>query len=159
MKKNKFIPLLINLNDKRVLIVGGGKVALLKAKGVCRFTTEITILAPEIRTELLNYSFNFIRERYDPKRLEFYDIVYACTDNYKLNQEIALACKKAGKLYSICDNPSDSLFASPAIYKEENVTIAIGTNGCSPKRAIYIRNQIKALVEQGVLNLELNEYE
>lgn len=142
-----------------MLIVGGGKAALLKAKGISRFTTEITILAPQIRTELLDYPFDFIEGAYNPTHLEFYDIVYSCTDNYELNQEIALACQNAGKIYSICDNPADSLFVSPAIYKEDDITIAIGTNGSSPKRAIYIRNQIKALIEQGILNLELHENE
>lgn len=159
MKTNNFIPLLINLKGKRILIVGGGKAALLKAKGIFRFTTEVTILAPEIQTELLSFPFSFIKQKYEAHLLESYDIVYCCTDNYQLNQEIASVCKERGKLFSICDNPSDSLFVSPAIYKEEDITIAIGTNGSSPKRAIYIRNQIKSLIEQGILDLNLHENE
>ena len=158
MEKSKnFIPLLINLKDKRVLIVGGGNAALLKAKGLYRFTSTITILAPEIKEELLEYPFNFITRSYQPDLLEEFNMVYCCTNDYDLNQKIAADCKKTNKLCSICDNPNNSIFVSPAIYKEENITISIGTNGNSPKQAIYIRNQIKALIEQGILKTEYHE--
>lgn len=150
----QFAPLLINLHDRNILIVGGGKAALLKAKGISRFTSKVTILAPYILDELLGYPFRFIRKEYEETDIDNFFMVYACTDSKELNEQIGLECERKNILYSICDNPSTSSFATPAIYKKNNITISVGTNGNSPTLAIFIRNQIQQLIENNILRIE-----
>lgn len=150
----QFAPLLINLYDRNVLIVGGGKAALLKTKGISRFTSRITILSPDILDELEKYPFIFCKQEYKEGAVDNFFIVYACTDNTALNQIIGQECERKNILYSICDNPEVSSFVSPAIYKNDEITISIGTNGRSPKQAIYIRNQIQELIEGGILKID-----
>lgn len=150
----QFAPLLINLYDRNVLIVGGGKAALLKIKGISRFTSRITILSSDILDELKKYPFIFCNQEYKEGAVDNFFIVYACTDNTVLNQMIGQECERKNILYSICDNPEISSFVSPAIYKNEGITISVGTNGHSPKQAIYIRNQIQELIEEGILKID-----
>lgn len=150
----QFAPLLINLYDRNVLIVGGGKAALLKIKGISRFTSRITILSPDILDELEKYPFIFCKQEYKEGAVDNFFIVYACTDNTVLNQMIGQECERKNILYSICDNPEISSFVSPAIYKNDGITISVGTNGRSPKQAIYIRNQIQKLIEEGILKID-----
>lgn len=151
----QFAPLLINTTNRKILIVGGGKAALLKAKGIFRFTSQITILAPQILSELEKYPFTFIYQGYKDDAADDFFMVYACTDNAELNSKIASECETKNILYSVCDNPDTSSFVTPAIYKDNNITISIGTNGNSPRQAIYIRNQIQQLIEQGVIKTEM----
>ncbi len=150
-----YIPLLVNLNARKVLIVGGGKAALLKTKGVARFTSEITILSPELKADFSSYDIRFIAEPYAKGKVEGYDFVYACTDNRALNGAIGKECEALNILHSICDNPEASSFVSPATYKTDGITISVGTNGTSPLQAIHIRNQIEALIESGQITLNL----
>lgn len=150
----QFAPISVNLKDHNILIVGGGKAALLKARGINRFTDNITIFAPDILEDFEKFSFQLIREEYDEKFLNNYFMVYACTNDSELNERIRQDCNRKNILNSICDNPNESVFVSPAIYKKEDITIAIGTNGNSPKQAIAIRNQIQQLIEEGILKIE-----
>lgn len=150
----QFTPLLVNLYDKKILIVGGGKAALLKAKGISRFSSQLTILSPDILDELGKHPFTFRREAYKENAVDGFFIVYACTNNTALNQQIGQECKRKHILCSVCDNPQTSSFASPAIYKKGEITISVGTNGSSPQQAIYIRNQIQQLIQEGLLKID-----
>jgi siroheme synthase-like protein len=150
----QFAPISVNVKDRNILIVGGGKSALLKARGISRFTENITVIAPEIVEELKVISLNTIYEAYKEIHLDNFFMVYACTNDTILNEKIRQDCQQRNILCSICDNPDDSTFVSPAIYKNQDITISIGTNGNSPKRAISIRNQIQELIEKGILKIE-----
>lgn len=150
----QFVPLLVNLYERKILIVGGGKAALLKAKGISRFSSQITILSPQILNEFKEYSFVFREQKYQKGMVDGFFMVYACTNNLSLNREIGEECENKNILYSVCDNPASSSFASPAIYKNNEITIGVGTNGSSPKQAIYIRNQIRQLIEEGLLKID-----
>lgn len=143
-----FIPVSINISNRKILIVGGGNVALLKASGLNRFTDALTILAPQISDKLKQYPFLFNHKTYEPGDIHGYFIVYACTDNRDLNKKIQEDCNNAQILVAVCDNPSASDLVMPAVYTTQELTIAVGTNGTSPKRAIAIRNQIQRLIEE-----------
>lgn len=149
----QFAPVLVNLYDKNILIVGGGKAALLKAKGISRFTSRITILSPDILSELEKYPFVFCKQKYREGLVDNFFLVYACTNDTALNRKIGQECTTKNILYSVCDNPEESSFVSPAIYRNDEITISVGTNGCSPRLAIYIRNQIQQLIEEGLLKI------
>ncbi|MBK5720645.1 bifunctional precorrin-2 dehydrogenase/sirohydrochlorin ferrochelatase [Dysgonomonas sp. Marseille-P4677] len=150
----QFVPFLVNINNKNILIIGGGKAALLKAKGIYRFTSRVTILAPHITNELMEYPFRFIRREYKAGTVDDFFMVYACTDNAEINKEIGIECQRKNILYSVCDNPDMSSFVTPAIYKNDDVTISVGTNGNNPLKAIFIRNQIQQLIENNILKIE-----
>lgn len=150
----QFAPLLVNLYNRDVLIVGGGKAALLKANGISRFTSRVTVLSPCILEDLLAFPFVFCKREFRVEDVSNFFMVYACTDNADLNNKIAEACELKNILYSVCDNPGISSFVSPAIYKNGDFTISVGTNGSNCKRAIFIRNQIQQLVDEGILNID-----
>lgn len=48
-----YFPFMIQLDDKKCLIVGGGVVATRKAAQMCEFGARVTVVAPEICAELL----------------------------------------------------------------------------------------------------------
>lgn len=152
----QFAPLLVNLYNRDILIVGGGKAALLKAKGLSRFTSRITIISPIICDELQDYQFTFCKREYQLGDADGFFMVYACTDDTELNNKIGEECESRNILYSVCDNPEKSTFVSPAICKNGEITIAIGTNGNSCKHAINIRNQIQKLIDDDILIINNN---
>lgn len=148
-QNNIFLPVSMNITGKKILIVGGGRVATHKLSLLSRFTNEITILAPEISCEIKKSNFRIIQREYHSSNLEGYFLVYACTNNYCLNQKIREEAHARGLLVNVADNPELCDFVSPAIYKNGYITIAIGSNAQNVRKAIEIRDKIETFFSHG----------
>ncbi|URA09224.1 precorrin-2 dehydrogenase/sirohydrochlorin ferrochelatase family protein [Thermospira aquatica] len=144
-----FLPIAINIEGKKILIIGGGKVAFQKANILSLYTRNITFLAlefiPEIQTHFSDCV--FLKRAYKKCYLKKFFLVYACTNDNTLNQQIAADAKKLSILVNVCDSPEFCDFISPAIYKKKNVSIAVTTNGTSAKQSVFLRNTIKEFLE------------
>lgn len=148
-----FLPISINITGKQILIVGGGKVAFHKATILSCFTSRIIIIAPEFCSEFELSSFEQKKKRYESKDLKNVFLVYICTGEKLLNAMIKADCEEHNILSSVCDNSSSCDFISPAIYKSDNITIAVSSNAQSVWKSIVIRNQIKFLAEKNILKI------
>jgi siroheme synthase-like protein len=153
-KDLQFLPISINVTNKKILIIGGGKVATHKATILARFVNSVTVIAPEFTEEIRQLPFTFIVKEYKPGDLNGFFLVYACTGNHDLNKRIKDDAEAAGILTSVCDSPLLCDFISPAIHKEGNITISIGSGGQLVLQSIAIRNQIKELIENGRIHIQ-----
>ncbi len=144
-----FLPISINITNRQVLIIGGGKVALHKVQLLKRFTSNFKVIAPHILDELKRIKGVVLEEReYVEEDLRGYLLVYATTNNHELNHQIGLDAKKYGCLVNVADNPKLSDFVSPAIFKQDEMTVAVGSNGKDVKASIHLRNIIKGFLEE-----------
>ena len=153
MGELQFLPVSVNITQKKLLLVGGGEVALHKASILSRFTDRVAVVAPEFHAGFAALPFERVQKAYEPDDLTGADMVYICTGHEALNREIKDECARRGVPASVCDNPSRCDFISPAVYKDGNVTIAVSSNGQNVRQAIAIRNQIQQLVEQEVIKI------
>lgn len=151
----KFLPISINVTDKPILLIGGGKVATHKAQIMARFIDKATVIAPEFTDEILQLPFQFIKKQYEKSDLNGYFLVYVCTGDHELNATIKKDAEEAGILTSVCDAPLLCDFVSPAIYNDKHISIAVSSNAQNVYQSIEVRNKIRALVESGDLSLEM----
>jgi siroheme synthase-like protein len=151
---NQFLPISINITNKKIVIIGGGKVAFHKAAILSRFTSEATVIAPEFHSEFETLPFQLIHKEYEAEDLTGAFLVYICTGNEILNATIKTDCSTRGILASVCDNPLLCDFISPAIHKEENMTIAVSSNAQNVRLSIDVRNQIRDLAEKKILKVK-----
>lgn len=148
--RGTYLPVSLNITDKKILFVGGGKVASHKLASVIKFTSNITILAPEISEELRNQNrLKLLAKEYEPKDLEDYQLVFACTNNRELNVRIKRGANSLGILVNVADDPELCDFISPAIYKNDQISISVSSNATDVKLAIRIRNWIKEQFKNG----------
>jgi siroheme synthase-like protein len=148
-----FLPVSVNITNKKILIIGGGKVGYHKATVLSEFTDNVTVISPEFQDGFEGLPFTLMKKEYEKKDLEGVFLVYICTENEKLNVRIK---NDAGTLRipaCVCDHPALCDFISPAIYKEGNVTIAVSSNARDVRRSIAIRDGIRRLVQNGKLVL------
>ncbi len=139
-----FLPISINISDKQILIVGGGKVALHKVQLLSRFVDHFKVVAPVMLDELKQMNGVVYEEReYREEDLEACFLVYATTNKPELNHQISRDAKKYGCLVNVADDASFSDFVSPAIFKQEGMTVAVGSDGKDVKASIKLRNRIK----------------
>ena len=149
-----FLPISINITDKKILIIGGGKVGYHKATILNRFTDKATIVSPQFVDGFKNLPFDLVEKKYSMEDLNGVFLVYICTENEKLNSQIKYDAENLGILASVCDNPIFCDFVSPAIFKSDNVTIAVSSNARNVYQSMNIRDQIKSLVKNGDLMLK-----
>lgn len=152
-QKMNFLPISVNITNKKIVIIGGGKVGYHKATILSRFTDQATIISPEFHSGFESLPFVLIKKKYEKSDLEGVFMVYICTENQSLNIQIKEDAEQKGVLASVCDNPPLCDFISPAIFKADHVTIAISSNARNVHQSVYIRNQIQKMILDGHIKL------
>ena len=140
-----FLPLNIRVDDKRILFVGGGNIAMHKIQTVEQYTRNITVVAPEIHDELRDKGFKLVYKEYEEADLEGCFLVYAATDNMEVNRKVKEEAALRGIMVNVVDNRELSDFISPAVYKKDEMTVAISSNGQNVKKAVAWRNKIREM--------------
>ena len=143
-----FLPLNIRIDDKKILFVGGGNIAMHKIQTVELYTRNITVIAPEIHDELRNKGFKLVYKEYEEKDLDGFFLVYAATDNIEVNRRIKNDAALRGIMVNVVDNRELSDFISPAVFKDEEMTVAISSNGQNVKKAVAWRNRIREMLKK-----------
>ena len=150
MSEDAYLPICLNLKSFRILIVGAGRVALQKLKTLLKFDCNITVVSTEACKAIINLAHEkeitlFLTE-FSERLLNGYNLVYACTDDPRLNEDIARMAQKRSVLCNISSNRSLSNFISPAVYKKGKLLLAVSTSGQSPKTAVKIRDELKKVI-------------
>ncbi|MBA3052305.1 bifunctional precorrin-2 dehydrogenase/sirohydrochlorin ferrochelatase [bacterium] len=138
-----FLPVSLNITGKKILIVGGGGVAFQKLQTLRKFTSAIALLAPVFSDEIIKSGFKRIKKEYSPKYLKGFFLVYACTDDKKLNARIKKDADKKRLLVNVADDPANCDFISSAIYKKGSMVVAVSSGGKNVKKTVEWRNGIK----------------
>jgi precorrin-2 dehydrogenase/sirohydrochlorin ferrochelatase len=142
-----FLPINVRIDDKKILFIGGGKLATHKIVTVEKYTSNITILAPEIHDEVKEKGFTELYKEYEKSDLKGFFLVYACTNNLEVNRRIKADAETYGILVNVVDNRELSDFISPAVFKQDEMTVAISSNGQNAKKSVEWRDKIKAILQ------------
>lgn len=140
----KLLPVVLNVEGRRVLIVGGGVVGTYKAGLLQECGAEITIISPEVLCTLPDVHYEI--RAYEPGDEAGFDIVFAATGHNELNRQITIAARAAGALVNDTSDARSSDFHNAAIVRRQDIAIGITTGRVSPTLAKHIREQIEAAV-------------
>ena len=130
----------LNLQNKKVVVVGAGKEALKRIKGLLNENCKITVISDEVNKSIESLAnkglVDLKKQKLENVNFLFSDkphVVIATTNDKKLNQKIINKAKKNKIIAYSSDNPESSDFSNPAIIDfEKIVQIAIFTGGKSP---------------------------
>ena len=155
MKKvaNKFFPVSIDLNNKNILVIGAGKIALRKVETLLNYNCNITVITKEVLEEkFLELEKNnkikiFKNQEFEEKFLENIFLVVVATDNEVLNKNISQLCMNKNILVNNITSKDDMNVRFMSIYEKDDIQIAISANG-NPKKAVEIKNKIKNIFEK-----------
>jgi precorrin-2 dehydrogenase/sirohydrochlorin ferrochelatase len=139
-------PVILQLEDKIALVVGGGKVAQRKVETLLSCGASIHIISRVLTDKLKDMiDGNEVRLLGEEMREEFLDdvfIVIAATDDKELNSRVSEMARNRGLLVNAVDQPADCNFIVPSIVRKGDLLIAISTSGKSPAMAKRIRKEI-----------------
>ena len=150
---NKFFPVSIDLNNKNVLIIGAGKIALRKIETLLNYNCNIIVITKEILEEkFLELEKNnkikiFKNQEFEEKFLENIFLAVVTTDNEVLNKNISQLCMSKNILVNNITSKDDMNVRFMSIYEKDDIQITISANG-NPKKAVEIKNKIKNIFEK-----------
>lgn len=129
-------PVMMDLKDRRCLVVGGGGVAARKVLGLLESGAKVTVVAPEVAGALQDLGARsairiHVRE-YRSDDLVGCHLVFAATDSEAVNREIAEACEVSGILVNVADDPDSGSFHLPARVQRGPLQIAVASTGQAP---------------------------
>ncbi len=149
-----FFPFFIDIADKKILIAGGGNVALRKAQKLLQYGADITVTAPEICAELERLDgVTLIRRGFTDSDADGAFAVIAATDDRALNSHIYELCTRRNILVNTVDDPENCGFYFPALVREGNVTIGISTGGTAPAFAKFVREKVEDELDSFTLGI------
>jgi siroheme synthase-like protein len=142
-----YYPILLNIQDKKCLVVGGGEVALRKAQMLLEHGAIVEIVSPVFCPELNQLAkgnaFQAINRAYETEDLTDALLVVAATDDAKVNEKVAAEARKMGILVNVVDKPDISDFIVPSSFRDGDIIVAVSTSGKSPALARKIRGELE----------------
>ncbi|WP_203362743.1 NAD(P)-dependent oxidoreductase [Bacillus sp. REN10] len=128
-------PAMLKLEGKRVVVIGGGKVAARKVISLVEAKATVQVVSPEISSEMAEFidhhPIDWKQKIFEPEDLQGAVLVFAATNDRKVNAYIQ-QCASGQQLVNIVDDPAGSSFFVPATLKKGKLAIAVSTSGGSP---------------------------
>lgn len=144
----QFLPLFHKLQDRPVLVIGGGEVALRKARLLSDAGARLRVVAPQIRSELqaLAGLESFVLRGYESGDLQGVSLVIAATDDVSLNAQISADAQALGIPVNVVDAPALCSVIFPAIVDRSPLIVAVSSGGDAPVLARLIRAKIETWI-------------
>ena len=151
-------PAELNLTNRSVLVVGGGEVAARKVAGLLQAGASVRVVSPQFCPQLLQEQ-RVSKEcgPYRPACLEGVHVVFACTDDPAVNAAVAADARARGIWRNVADEPANCDFFVPAVRRDGDLTLSVGTGGASPALAASLPDRLASHLgpEWGILIEEL----
>ena len=148
MSKNyPYYPIYLDIENRDVVIIGGGNVCARKAETMMKYGARVTIVSPEFTEEIVKWAeegcLRLERKPYDPSDLDGANIVIASTDIQSVNEQIAADCRARRIPVNVVDVTPLCEFIVPAIIETGSIQIAVSTGGKSPALARTLKEDLQ----------------
>ena len=145
-----FLPLFHNLKGRPVLVVGGGEIALRKARLLSEAGAVLRVVAPEVEAQLSELvaqgGGQTILRGYLAGDLSGCVLAIAATDDEPLNEQVSEDAKALGMPVNVVDSPQLCTVIFPAIVDRSPLMIAVSSGGDAPVLARLMRARIETWV-------------
>lgn len=136
-------PVILDLADIPVLVVGGGHVALRKIEGLLRAGAQVRVVAPEVDDAITELPVHVEPRPFEATDLHDVRLVFTATDDPTTNADVAAEAARHGIWVNAADDPRNCTFTLPAVARQGAVTVAVSTGGATPALSSHLRNEIQ----------------
>lgn len=143
-----FYPVLLNLEGRRCLVIGGNAMAAEKALGLCAAGARVSVQAETLVDELTEASLleriTWIPRAWAPGDLAGYFLVVCAPDDRGVNARVYAEAEERGILFNALDDPPHCGFIFPSVHRQGDLVVAVSTSGTAPALAVRIRQAMGA---------------
>ena len=129
-----------------MLVVGGGKVALRKTRGLLEAGARVTVIAPEWESDFETLPVRLVPRRFRASDLGNAVLVFAATNDRLTNHRVGIAAKGKGVFANIADSSEECHFIVPARVQRGSVHVAISTGGENPRLSAELRKKLEEIL-------------
>ncbi|WP_415397273.1 precorrin-2 dehydrogenase/sirohydrochlorin ferrochelatase family protein [Sulfurimonas sp. CS5] len=149
-----YFPAFLKLDNKKILIIGGGYIAYEKLDHLLDFTKDISVIALDLCEDMAkgikDNHLAFEQRAYKSGDIKDFAVVIVAVDDIPLQAEIFAESKQYNCLCNSVDSVDYCDFIFPSYVKKDDLTIAISTSGASPAMAKHLRMYLQNLIPEGI---------
>ncbi len=142
-----YYPLFVDLHHKKVVVIGGGRVAARKVIPLISSGGDVLLVSPELTDEIKQLAAHgriTIRQReFQPEDLEGAWLVVSATDDRETQQQVVAEANRRRIFCNVVDIPDMCSFIVPSMVRRGDLCIAISTAGKSPAVAKRLRKEME----------------
>ena len=151
-----FFPLFVNVENKEVLIVGGGKIGGRKAQTLREYGANVTVHSEKVTEEaiLADENIKVVNKNVSHDEAEIkelvkkYFLVVAATDDMELNDRISHVCMSENILVNNVSSKTEMNAMFGAVVKNDEFQIGIGSYGKSCRRSKALKGKVQELIDE-----------
>ncbi|WP_233233717.1 siroheme synthase CysG [Bordetella sp. LUAb4] len=147
----KLFPLFADLNQRPVLVVGGGAVAARKTQALLEAGAQVSVGAPRLTADLMALAASgrivHLAGEFQEQWLDAVWLVVAATDDRAVNAEVSRRAEARRLFCNVVDDPELSSFQVPSIVDRSPIIVAISSSGVAPVLARRLRERIESLFD------------
>ena len=147
------LPLSLNIQNKRCLIVGGGPVALRRARTLLEAGAKVVVVAQDCDPDFQGLPIELHQRAYKHGDTKSAFLVIAATDDPQVNEAVANDARADSALVNRVDAPQSGDFTIPAHTYRGPITLAVSTDGISAAASAAIRDHLLSHMDEDWLRL------
>jgi precorrin-2 dehydrogenase / sirohydrochlorin ferrochelatase len=135
--------IVVRLDGRRVLVVGGGQIALRKTIGLLRSSASVTVVSPDFVDGFESLEgVTRVRRRYESSDVDGVWLVIAATNDPLVQRQVFDDAERVGVFVNAVDDPDRCSFILPAVVRRGPVIVSVSTQGRSPTLAGQLRDRL-----------------
>lgn len=140
------LPMMLDLVNKKVLVIGGGKIGSRKVLNLLDSQAIVTCISSSFIREISLYKekVSLIIKDFEPSDIKDYFLVIAATNDVRVNKRVYETCNNNHILCQTVDRINKSDFDFMATKRWDDLVVAVSTYGKAPA---YSKELIKSLAE------------
>ena len=144
-----FYPINLKIDDMKIVIIGGGKVAYRKCMNFLAFNKKVLVVSKEFVKEFeeIKEQVEIVKGAYNEKYIKDAFVVVAATNNKEVNHKIGIYCRQYNKLVNVVDDKDLSNFTVPSFVKRGDLLLSVSTGGKSPSLSRKIRKDLEEVYD------------
>ncbi len=149
MKNGFLFPIFLKLSGRKVVLVGGGRVAAAKLEALVETGAQLVVIAPQVRPELERPGISIQRREFAPADLDGAWLVIAASSG-GVNRQVAAAAEERRIFLNAVDDPDAGSAYTGGVLRRDGLTLAISTSGQAPALAGLLREALDSVLPEQV---------
>jgi siroheme synthase-like protein len=137
------LPVNLIVRDRRVVVVGAGRIAARKIEPLLELGARVVVVAPAVGPEVRGWAdtgrCELVEREFRAGDLDGAWFALTATDDPAVNAAV-YAAGEAGRVWvNSADDPANCSFTMMSVIRRADLVVAVGTGGRSPALAAYLR--------------------
>ena len=138
------LPLMVDLHERSVLVIGAGKIGVRKAAQLLEQGANVSLVATEVLAELPEGISEVLLRPVVAQDLDGRVLVVSATGNPSVDDQVRLWATERNILLNAVDDPARCDFYFMAQHRQGPVVLAVSSEGAAPALAQVLRDRAAA---------------